>query len=350
MNEIFVKSLPLKDVIANIAEALDTTYFNRCNEYILNIPEIYGEGSIRGINFLNGFGLIEYNCTLKEALKIHFNVNSIHPLKFIYCSKGSVKHKFEEHDVLHQIEQFQNIIVASTQQNGHILIFPKNENIHLNSLEISRKEFKTKIDCDLNILDVGLKKLFKDLTARNLFFYQGNYSLAMSDCIDTIKTSKFSGIARSLFLEGKSNEILSIQISDYEDDKKDIPKRQILRKSELVQIQKAVQILKSELSKPLTIKELANKVGTNPTKLQEGFRYNFGLTVNNYLNKIRLDYAKEQIMIGELNISEIANNIGIANKSYFSRLFKATFQLNPKEFSLQIAKNANKRQRNRPLT
>lgn len=342
MNEIYVKSLPLKEVIANLAEAFDTTYFSRCNEYRINIPSKFGVGFIKGINFLSGFGLIEYNCSFNDILKIHFSVNNIHPLKFIYCSKGSVKHKFEEVDSLNTIDQFQNVIVASTAQNGHILLFPKNSPIHLNSLEISRKDFRSKIDCDLNHVDVSLRKLFRDLNAKDLFFYHGNYSLNMSDCIDSIKNNKFNGFTRRLFLEGKSNEILSIQISDYEDDKKEIPKRQILRKTELVQIQNAIQILKLELAKPLTIKELAFKVGSNPTKLQEGFRYTFGLTVNNYLNKLRLEYAREQIIIGELNISEIANNIGIANKSYFSRLFKATFYLNPKEFSLQIAKNLKK--------
>jgi AraC-like DNA-binding protein len=161
----------------------------------------------------------------------------------------------------------------------------------------------------------------------------------MADCIDQIKSNPFKDFARRIFLEGKSNEILSIQINDYEDDLKDEPKRNILRKSEIEKIQGAAQLKKNKLDKPITIKELAIEIGTNPAKLQEGFRVIFGATVNNYLNKLRLDYAKEQLLIGDLNISEIAENIGISNKSYFSRLFKASFHLNPKEFSQQISKN-----------
>ncbi|MEO5909400.1 MAG: AraC family transcriptional regulator [Pelobium sp.] len=338
MREIYVKSLPLKDVISNLAEAFDTTYFNMCNEYRINIPEEFGSGFIRGINFLGGFALVEYSCQFKESLMINFSVNHVHPLKFIYCSEGSMKHRFEEEDNFHLIDEFQNIIVASTTKNGHILLFPRNQKIHMNSLEISRKDFKGKIDCDLDHVDVNMRKLFRDLNARKLFFYQGNYSLSMSECIDKIKTNKLNGFARRLFLEGKSNEILSIQIDDFEDDQKAEPKRQVLRKSEMVKIQKAAQILKNNLSDPITIKELATQVGTNSTKLQEGFRRSFGKTVNNYLNQIRLEYAKDQLMIGELNISEIAQNIGIANKSYFSRLFKATYNLNPKDFSKKISK------------
>lgn len=340
MTEIFVKSLPLKDVIANLAEAFDTVYFNRCFEYQINIPEKFGSGFIRGVNFENGFGLIEYSCYFNESLAIHFSVNNIHPLKFIYCSEGHVKHRFEEKDTLHQIDQFQNVIVASTAKNGHVLLFPRQQKIHLNSLEISRKDFKKKIDCELNHLNVHLRKLFRDLSARNLFYYHGNYSLSMSDCIDNIKDSKLNGFTRRLFLEGKSNEILSIQIKDFEDDQKKTPQRNILRKAEMVQIQKAANILKQKLQSPITIKELAKEVGTNPTKLQEGFRYMFGQTVNNYLNKLRLDYARDQLMTGELNITEIAENIGIANKSYFSRLFKATYGINPKEFAQKTAKIA----------
>ncbi|HEX7366023.1 MAG TPA: AraC family transcriptional regulator [Pelobium sp.] len=342
MTEIFVKSLPLKDVIANLAEAFDTVYFNRCHEYQINIPESFGSGFIRGVNFENGFGLLEYSCTFKERLSIHFSVNNIHPLKFIYCSEGEVRHKFEEKESYHTIEQFQNVIVASTAKNGHVLVFPRYKKVQLNSLEISRKDFRKKIDCDLNHVDVSLRKLFKDFNAKTLFFYHGNYSMAMSECIDKIKGSSLDGFTRRLFLEGKSNEILSIQIQDFQDDQKAEPKRQILRKSELEKIQKAAALLKQNLSTPLTIATLAKEVGTNANKLQEGFRYTFGLTVNNYLNRVRLEYARDQLMIGELNIGEIAEKIGIANKSYFSRLFKATYQINPKDFAKKINKNAKK--------
>lgn len=339
MTEIFVKSLPLKEVIANLAEAFDTVYFNRCHEYQINIPEKYGNGFIRGINFDNGFGLLEYSCSFKESLSIHFSVNKIHPLKFIYCSEGNVKHRFEETNQFHVIDQFQNVIVASTAKNGHVLLFPRSQKIQLNSLEISRKDFKQKLDCDLNHVDVNLRKLFRDLNARKLFFYHGNYSIGMSNCIDSLKTNRLDGFTRRLFLEGKSNEILSIQIKDFEDDQKSEPKRQILRKADMVLIQKAAGILKQKLQTPITIKDLALQVGTNSTKLQEGFRYTFGLTVNNYLNKLRLEYARDQLMIGELNIGEIAENIGIANKSYFSRLFKSTYNVNPKDFSKIINQN-----------
>ncbi len=349
MTEIFVKSLPLKDVISSLADAFGTTFIQKCHEYRLEIPQAYGSGFIRATNFQSGFGLLEYYCTFKSQIIIHFSVNKVHPLKFIYCSEGEIHHRFEESDKSLLIDQFKNVIVASTAHNGHVLKFPANKQTHINSLEISRKEFKAKIDCDLNQVNVTLRKLFKDLNAKRLFYYQGQYSLSMANCIENIQNSKLEGFTRRLFLEGKSNEILSIQIKDYEDDLKAEPKRQILRKSEMIQVEYAAKLLKQNLSSPFTVVELAKEVGTNPNKLQEGFRYTFGQTVNSYLNKLRLDYARDQLMMGTLNVSEITEHIGISNKSYFSRLFKSAYQINPKDFSKRIAKNVAKSAKNDPI-
>lgn len=336
MPEFYVKSLPLKDVIESLAKSMNTKYGCDCNEYTLDIPPAYGNGTIRGINFSNGFGLIEYHCFFTEEITIHFSVNNIHPLKFIYCSNGFLNHRFEEKEDLHEINQYQNVVVSSTARNGHVLIFPKGVNILMNSLEISRREFKEKIDCDINKLDKQLKKLFRDMEAKRLFYYHGNYSLTMADCIYDINSMQYKGFARRLFLEGKANEILGIQIKDFEDDQKADHKKKILRKSEIQQIKTAAEILKEELSKPITVVDLAKRVGTNATKLQEGFNYLYGCSVNIYLRKLRLEFAREQLIFGELNISQIAQQAGLVNKSYFSKLFKITYGVNPKEFSKQL--------------
>lgn len=341
MRELFVKSIPLKDVITDLANEMNTSMEIDCDEYILNIPQTHGTGIIKGINFNNNFGLIAYDCTFHDDITIHFTISKIHPLKFIYCSKGSLQHKFHEEDTLHEINEFENIIVASTANNGHVLIFKKDCEAKINSLEIDRKEFNYKLDCEIEKLDKRIINLFNDDKAKSLFFHRSNFSLEMADCINQINNSNSKELVRKLFLEGKSLEILSFQIQELINDLSDNPK-QVLRKADIEKVHLAAKILKQELSSPLTIKNLAKKVGTNTTKLQEGFNFLFKTSVNNYLKKIRLEFAKEQLIIGELNISEIASRIGIINKSYFSRLFKETYGLNPKELSKQLkVKKAN---------
>ena len=84
MKDLYVQSLPLKDVILDLAKEFNCGIVEHCDEFVLEIPKEFGNGFIRGINFGKGLGVIEYNCTFFEDLKIHFSVSQIHPLKFIF--------------------------------------------------------------------------------------------------------------------------------------------------------------------------------------------------------------------------------------------------------------------------
>lgn len=83
MHTIQVSSPPLRDVINEIAKAFQTKTIEKSGEYSLNLPDNIGKGTIKGINFDGGLGIIQYNCTFKEDTEIQFIVNSVHPLKFI---------------------------------------------------------------------------------------------------------------------------------------------------------------------------------------------------------------------------------------------------------------------------
>lgn len=61
---IQVSSLPLKDVIADIASVLNITYDENCTLFEISLPETVGEGTIKGIDFDDGLGLIECDCLI----------------------------------------------------------------------------------------------------------------------------------------------------------------------------------------------------------------------------------------------------------------------------------------------
>jgi YesN/AraC family two-component response regulator len=46
----------------------------------------------------------------------------------------------------------------------------------------------------------------------------------------------------------------------------------------------------------------------------------------------KLEAAKEMLMTTEKNISEIVTAIGLNNRSYFSKIFKEKYGVNPKYF------------------
>lgn len=332
MNSIEVNSLPLKDVIRDIAKLFNISYSENCGEYLLQLPPSVGEGSIRGINFEAGLGLIQYNCLFNEDMEIHFVVNNIHPLKFLYTVDGLLLHRFENEDELHKIEQYQSAIVASSKQNGHVLSFKANQKVTVNSLEIDRNKFQSKMECDINSLDDELEALFKDIKANGAFYYNGNYSLEIANILKDMLAFTAENFTRKLFLEGMAYQILTEQILQYQDDQMDENSRMLLRSSELKQIKHISNLIETNISDVPTVESLAKEAGLNVNKLQSGFKKLYGSTVNNFVQMKRLDAAYSLLIKTDLSISEIVNAIGLSSKSYFSKIFREKHGISPSDF------------------
>lgn len=170
MKTIQVASLPLKAVIEDISKAFNTTPEISHGEHLIRLPDNIGEGSLRGINFDGGLGILQYECTFYDDTEIQFIVDKVHPLKFLYVIKGKLHHRFENEEKGHIVYQFQNAIVASSDNHGHILNFKKNVHTCIFSLEINREIFSEKSTFKRDGMDPRLKRLFKDVEAEISFF------------------------------------------------------------------------------------------------------------------------------------------------------------------------------------
>lgn len=340
---IDVKTLPVNEILEDFADTLNAEINHNSGELTLEIPEEIGDGYIKGVSFDSGMGIITYNFKFYEDVEIHFSLNTVHPLKFIFCSEGSVGHRFQKDQKLHEIDTYQNIVVSSNGYEGHILYFKKDQRTHVSSLEIIRSVFAHRTNYNFKDLDPTLKELFKDAVSEKQFFYQGNYSIKAADLMDDINAIDYTGFLRNLFLEGKAFEMLVIQIAQYQDDEngENLPK--ILRKSDIEKVDYVAKRIQGDLSTNLTVESLAKEAGTNVNKLQEGFKYIYNLTVNKYMQHVKLEAAKEMLHLSEKNISEIVTAIGLNNRSYFSKIFKEKYGVSPKYFlrSSKSSKNEN---------
>ncbi|GEQ87013.1 hypothetical protein ULMS_25210 [Patiriisocius marinistellae] len=332
MRKIAVQSLPLLEVITDISQALSISYQENCGEYHLDLPPDVGEGYIKGINFDGGFGIIMYKCNFKEDVEFHFVVDDVHPLKFLYCLVGELHHRFQDGKENNSIEQYQSSIVASKNRNGHILHFKANTDIEIGSLEIDREKFKIKMDCELKNLTTELKDLFRDKDASKQFYHNGYFSLQIADLFRNTESFENNDFIRRIYLEGKAYQILTHQIIQFHDDLQDSGSRTVLRQSEIHQINKATRIIEEEINNLDNIEKIAERVGLNINKLQQGFRHMHSGTVNEYIQNTRLDLAKKLLNKTDYNISEIVEKIGLSSKSYFSKVFKERYGISPSDF------------------
>ena len=97
-------------------------------------------------------------------------------------------------------------------------------------------------------------------------------------------------------------------------------------------VQNVRRIINSNLEKEISIEELAGKVNLNRTTLQKVFKEMYGLTINEYRTKARLQLAKNLLASTELSITEIAGRSGYANASKFTEVFKKNEGLLPKDW------------------
>jgi len=332
LNTLQIHSLPLKDVIIDFAKSFGTDYSETCKEYRVDLPKKWGIGYIRGINFEGGLGIIQYACTFHEALEIQFVVDEIHPLKYLFCLDGHLEHRFADEANIHTLEQFQNVIVGSRRQNGHIHNFEKQMFTDIYSLEIDRQKFKTKMLCEINLANTKLRKMFSDDMAEFQFYYKGLYSLILAVLFQEISEFEHNGLIHKLFLEGKAYQILTQQLIQYDDDEKIELHRNLLRKSEVRSILEAVSLIDNNLDGLGSIRTIAQKVGLNGNKIQDGFKSIYGLTVNAYIQKTRLEVAKNLLLKTDYSIQEIMQKVGWNSKSYFSKIFRDTYQVSPSDF------------------
>jgi AraC-like DNA-binding protein len=81
----------------------------------------------------------------------------------------------------------------------------------------------------------------------------------------------------------------------------------------------------------LTLKDLAAIVDLNDVYLGTLFKKTEGVTINAYINKIRVTHAIDIILIEKTTITEAAYRCGFSDAFYFCRVFKKLYGYPPSE-------------------
>ena len=177
--------------------------------------------------------------------------------------------------------------------------------------------------------------LFPPAQKNGGFYYEGFYSLRLTDLFNKMRDFKGKNLMKNIFLEGVAYQMLTEQIIHYEDEISDDDKN-ILRQAEVIQIKQATQLIRKEIADLTGINDIAIAVGLNGNKLQEGFHILYNCSVNQFIQKVRLDLIKDLILNTEYNISEIVHLVGLSSKSYLSKIFREEYGMSPTSYRKQF--------------
>ena len=105
-----------------------------------------------------------------------------------------------------------------------------------------------------------------------------------------ILSCSMQGLARSVYLQGKSLEALAQVLEVLEPVSDNQPR---LSKQDRQRVQQAISLLDQQFQVPWTIARLAREVGINERKLKSGFHQLVQSTVHSYLEGNRLNAARD---------------------------------------------------------
>jgi AraC family transcriptional regulator len=81
-----------------------------------------------------------------------------------------------------------------------------------------------------------------------------------------------------------------------------------------------------------TIEDLARTAEVHPAHLSRVFRRNHRCTIGEYVRRLRVEFAAEQLITTEIPLGEIALTAGFADQSHFTNTFKSRFGFTPSAY------------------
>ena len=97
-------------------------------------------------------------------------------------------------------------------------------------------------------------------------------------------------------------------------------------------IARATTLIDECLTEPLTVESLCSRLFVSKNALYKAFRSFFGKTVNEYVTDRRIARAMELLRESEKSAARIAEEVGLENYTYFTKLFKRRTGLSPGEY------------------
>ena len=100
-------------------------------------------------------------------------------------------------------------------------------------------------------------------------------------------------------------------------------------------IKEVDNFLQSNFAESFTLEEIAKIADVHSVHLARVFREKYGCTIGEYVRKLRIEFACNQIK-KDAPMSEIALSAGFADQSHFTRIFKSQIGITPTEYKKNL--------------
>lgn len=97
-------------------------------------------------------------------------------------------------------------------------------------------------------------------------------------------------------------------------------------------LDKSIAFIKARYAESLTLEDAASACGMSKFYFSRIFKAMLGCSFKEYLNRVRIEAAKEMLQQDQFNVSEACYAVGYNDLSYFSRVFKRLEKQSPSDY------------------
>lgn len=112
----------------------------------------------------------------------------------------------------------------------------------------------------------------------------------------------------------------------------------VLKENDLKMLQKVFDYLDENYKYDITVEAIAKMCNLSYSYFSRQFKVLMGKTFTEYLNYIRITEAEKLLLSTDMNITQVALEIGFSTSSYFIQQFKHFKNISPKQFKHNIIK------------
>ncbi len=106
----------------------------------------------------------------------------------------------------------------------------------------------------------------------------------------------------------------------------------IKEKKKKIKIQKMCDYIDQNFSGKISAREVAKSAGLSVSRALHLFKEETGMSLSQYINKLRIDYGKYLLLNTDVNLADLANEVGYYDQSHFTKNFKKIERITPSYF------------------
>lgn len=320
-----------KELAEDLNQDLNRKFSNSFYRY-KNTESPIGEVSILQGNFPKHLNFYSLNFKISEPLELAFEIDDNDALQFIFCMKGNLG--VVSKGLSRTISENRLCVLKLREGNTAKLKFDAGKEYHFSWLNFHSQDFhRNKEEWG------GLEKsiLMSQLAENDIICHTGNYNLKINDLHQDLYKLPSKSLLGKLMLKAKCNELLVEYLVQLEKEIVSPGGDMIPSSFHTKAVNKAKEIISSEISDNPTVPKIASKVGMSSSQLQRCFRLNCNQSVNDYIKEQRLEQGKQLLKHSDFLISEIVYKLGLSSKSYFSKIFKQKYQKSPSDYRRDLS-------------